>query len=55
MGNQDSVEEDLAIHDTLLMDVEQRLELLASLIVEKITEEQIAGEPLYRKIRGLPA
>jgi hypothetical protein len=46
--------EDLAIQCTLSMTVEERLELLAALIVDKIAEDQSCGEPLYRKIMVLP-
>jgi hypothetical protein len=52
MGKKDADEEDLAIQDTLSMTVEERLELLAALIVDKIAEDQKQGEPLYRKIAG---
>ncbi|MFI5270951.1 MAG: hypothetical protein ACHQT9_02810 [Candidatus Saccharimonadales bacterium] len=45
--------EDLAIQDTLSMTVEERLELLANLIVDKIIEDQQNGEPLLTKIIGL--
>lgn len=49
-NRKDIAEEDLAIQDTLSMTVEQRLELLATLIVNKIVEDQARGEPLYLKI-----
>lgn len=42
--------EDLAIQDTLAMTVEERLMLLANLIVDKINEDQQADEPLYKEI-----
>jgi len=42
--------EDLAIQDTLAMTVEERLMLLANLIVDKINEDQQAEEPLYKEI-----
>lgn len=44
--------EDLAIQNTLAMSVQERLELLATLIVDKITEDQKNGEPLLKKITG---
>ena len=52
MGNKTAGIEDLAIQSTLSMTVEERLKLLAYLIVEKIAEDQQRGEPLYRKITG---
>lgn len=42
--------EDLAIQDTLAMTVEERLMLLANLIVDKINEDQQVEEPLYKEI-----
>ena len=51
MANRKEVaEEDLAIQNTLAMTVEERLELMAALIVDKIKEDQRRGEPLYRRI-----
>ncbi len=44
--------EDLAIQDTLAMTVEERLMLLANLIVDKIIEDQNGGELLLKKIMG---
>jgi hypothetical protein len=44
--------EDLAIQDTLAMTVEERLMLLANLIVDKIIEDQKGGELLLKKIMG---
>lgn len=43
-------EEDLAIQDTLAMDTEQRLDLLVSLIVDKIIEDKNSGELLFKKL-----
>lgn len=45
-------EEDLAIQDTLSMSVEERLELLANLIVDRIIEDDTSGGELYRTIMG---
>jgi len=45
MGRKDIDEEDLAIQNTLSMTTEERLKLLAALIVDKITEDQIKGDP----------
>jgi len=50
MGKKDAEEEDLAIQNTLSMTLEERLELLAVLIVDKIIVDQEQGERLYRKI-----
>lgn len=52
MGKKDSEAEDLAIQDTLAMDVSERLKLLAALIVDKIEEDQRNGQPLVKKIMG---
>ncbi len=49
-NSKEIAEEDLAIQDTLSMSVQQRLELLANLIVDKIIEDQQNGEPLLKKI-----
>lgn len=49
-NSKEIAEEDLAIQDTLSMSVQQRLELLANLIVDKIVEDQQNGEPLLKKI-----
>jgi hypothetical protein len=46
--------EDLAIQETLSMSIERRLELLAALIVDRISEDQRHGERLYKKIKGHP-
>lgn len=43
-------EEDLAIQNTLSLTVEERLELLANLIVDKIMEDQQNGELTYEKV-----
>ncbi|GEM_PF-3333881 len=45
--------EDLAIQNTLAMSVQERLELLATLIVDKMIEDQQNGEPLLKKILRL--
>lgn len=50
MGKRDSESEDLAIQDTLAMDVQERLKLLAALIVDKIDEDQRNGRPLLKTI-----
>ncbi len=50
MGKKDSEAEDLAIQDTLAMDVPERLKLLAALIVDKIDEDQRNGQPLLKKL-----
>jgi hypothetical protein len=52
-GKKAYAEEDLAIQDTLAMSVQERLELLATLIVDKIIEDKKNGEPLLRKILRL--
>jgi hypothetical protein len=36
------------------MSIERRLELLASLIVDRISEDQKHGELLYKQIKGHP-
>jgi len=51
MGNgKPLAEEDLAIQNTLSMGVQERLELLANLIVDKIVEDQQNDEALLKKI-----
>ena len=50
MGKKDSEAEDLAIQDTLAMDVPERLKLLAALIVDKIDEDQRKCQPLLKAI-----
>jgi hypothetical protein len=52
MGKRDSEEEDLAIQDTLAMDVQERLKLLAALIVDKVDEDQRNDQPLLKLILG---
>jgi len=52
MGKRDSEEEDLAIQDTLAMDVQERLKLLAALIVDKIDEDQRNDQQLLKLILG---
>lgn len=51
--SKDKAAEDLAIQDTLSMTAEERLKLLANLIVDKIVEDQKNGGVLLRKITGL--
>ena len=48
----DNKQEDLAIQHTLSMTVEQRLELLASLIVDKINEDTSRGGVLLKSIKA---
>ena len=50
MGKKDAEAEDLAIQDTLAMDVQERLKLLAALIVDKIDEDQRNGQTLFKTI-----
>ena len=50
MAKNDTVAEDLAIQHTLSLTVEERLELLANLIVAKIEEDRLNGGVHYRKI-----
>ena len=45
-------EEDLAIQDTLVMTVEERLDLLAHLMIDKIIEDEKLDQALYAKIKG---
>ena len=45
-------EEDLAIQDTLVMTVEERLDLLAHLMIDKIIEDEKLDQALYAKIMG---
>jgi hypothetical protein len=52
-NSKEIAEEDLAIQNTLSMTVEERLDLLANLIIDKINEDQQNGEPIYKKILGL--
>jgi hypothetical protein len=53
MGKKDAEAEDLAIQDTLTMDVQERLKLLAALIVDKIDEDQRNGQALFEAIEGM--
>lgn len=46
MGKRETEIEDLAIQDTLTMDVQERLKLLAALIVDKIEEDQRSSQTL---------
>jgi hypothetical protein len=50
MGKKDAEAEDLAIQDTLSMDVQDRLKLLAALIVDKIDEDQRNGQTLFKAL-----
>ena len=50
MGKKDAEAEDLAVQDTLSMDVNERLKLLAALIVDKIDEDERNGQPLFKAI-----
>lgn len=50
MGKKDAEAEDLAIQDTLAMDVQERLKLLAALIVDRIEEDQRNDQVLFRTI-----
>ncbi|MDQ5958644.1 MAG: hypothetical protein QG562_463 [Patescibacteria group bacterium] len=45
-------EEDLAIQDTLVMTAEERLDLLAHLMIDKIIEDEKLDKALYAKIMG---
>ena len=47
----DNRKEDMAIQHTLSMNVEQRLELLANLLTEKINEDISRGGPLLKTIK----
>lgn len=51
-----TTDEDLAIQNTLSLTVEERLELLANLIVDKIIEDEANGGRVYERalewIRG---
>ncbi|MDN5274760.1 MAG: hypothetical protein JWP06_661 [Candidatus Saccharibacteria bacterium] len=50
MSRKDAEAEDLAIQDTLAMSVEERLKLLANLIVDKVEEDIRNGQPLFKLI-----
>lgn len=52
MGKKDAEAEDLAIQDTLSMDVQERLKLLAALIVDKINQDQHNDKTLLKAITG---
>jgi hypothetical protein len=52
MGKHDSDQEDLAIQDTLSMTPDERVELLASLIVDQIAADVQSGEQLYKELTG---
>ena len=45
-----TADEDLAIQNTLSLTVEERLELLANLIVDKIIEDEAQGGQVYEKV-----
>lgn len=47
----DNRKEDMAIQHTLSMNVEQRLELLANLLTEKINEDISRGGTLLKTIK----
>lgn len=53
MGKHDSDQEDLAIQDTLSMTPDERVELLASLIIDQIAADAQNGEQLYRQLAGV--
>ena len=50
MSKKDAEAEDLAIQDTLAMDVQDRLKLLAALIVDRIEEDQRNEQTLFKTI-----
>ena len=52
MAKKDIEAEDLAIQDTLSMDVEERLKLLAALIVDKIDQDQRNDQTLLKALAG---
>lgn len=52
MGKKDAEAEDLAIQDTLSMEVEERLKLLAALIVDKIDEDQRNDQAIFKALGG---
>lgn len=52
MGKKDAEAEDLAIQDTLSMDVQERLKLLAALIVDKIEQDQQNDQILLKALMG---
>jgi hypothetical protein len=53
MSSKATAIEDLAIQNTLSMTVDERLGLLANLIVDKIVEDQKKGQPLLKRILEL--
>jgi len=52
VAKKDIEAEDLAIQDTLSMDVEERLKLLAALIVDKIDQDQRNDQTLLKALAG---
>lgn len=50
MGKKEAEAEDLAIQSTLTMSVQERLKLIANLIVDKIEEDLRKGQPLLGKL-----
>lgn len=50
MSKKDAEAEDLAIQDTLVMDVQDRLKLLAALIVDRIEEDQRNEHTIFKTI-----
>ena len=52
MSRQDCEAEDLAIQDTLTMGADERLKLLASLIADKIAEDQFSHQRLLNPMAG---
>jgi hypothetical protein len=48
----DRNESALAIPDAINLTTEERIEFLANLIVERITEDKVQGYPLLQKIKG---
>lgn len=52
MSRKDAEAEDLAIQDTLSMDVQERLKLLAALIVDKINQDQQNDKTLLKALMG---
>lgn len=50
MGKKDAEAEDLAIQDTLTMSVQERLKLIANLIVDKIEDDLRNEQALLNKL-----
>ena len=50
MGKFDSRDEDIAIQDTLELDEQERLKLIAALIVDKITNELSGNYSLLKSL-----